>query len=126
MQDPKCVKCDAVIKVYSKQPNIKCAECGAYYVSSRQRYDITETDKDVEFVFEFKEFRCVHASYMNSCDNICPTLGMYCKDHTSDKFIDEVQREIVSNDKRLQDSKVKLDKVYESKRNWLITGISGI
>jgi hypothetical protein len=127
MQDPKCAKCSNTIKVYSyaNSNGIKCPDCGAYYELISQNSN-AQPGVDIGFTYEFLEFRCIHSSYLTPCENVCPTLGMYCKDHTSDKFIEEVQKEITSNDRRLQESKTKLDRVYESKKTWLIGKLSGI
>lgn len=127
MQDPKCVKCNSNIKVYSytNVGGIKCPDCGAYYQLLNQNNN-AQPGIDINFTYEFVEFRCIYVSYLNPCDNVCPAPEMYCQEHTSDKFIEEVQKEIVSNDKRLKESKDKLDKVYESKKTWLIGKLSGI
>lgn len=134
MQDLICIKCDNAIRLYSQDESIKCGkcgkcgECGAYYVSrlgSNQTVQVSASN-EIEIEYEFVEFRCIQSDYFKLCSNVCPAPYMFCQEHTDDKNVDSAIRDVQYNEKRLQTSKDKLEKIYESKKIWLIGKLSGV
>jgi hypothetical protein len=117
-----CEKCGCAIQMYSYQTEIKCAACGSTYelISSAIQ------EGNVEMVYEFAEFQCMHKTYSEQCPNKCPAPEMYCKQHTSDEAFKDACSSVKYCKERLAEAEDKLNRMEESKKTWLIEEVSGI
>lgn len=121
LQDTACIKCDSIIKLYSKTDTVRCENCGAFYGS----YNLNINEQEIEYTYDFSSFRCI-LSGIKKCENICPAPFMFCKEHTTDECFEKVNSELKYSEKRIADIKEKLERMEESKKNWIIKELSGI
>lgn len=121
MQDTVCVKCDSIIKLYAKTEAIRCENCGANYKSAG--FDLNE--QDIECSYEFNEFKCILGG-IKKCENTCPAPFMFCREHTTDECFNKINSELQYAEKRFNDIKEKIERMEESKKNWIIKDLSRI
>lgn len=128
----QCEKCDSNIYPKDNAVEIKCSECGAFYILSS---NVEDSINNNVAIFEFLEYRCIHrglakdrtkGSLYEECCNPCPSGSMYCREHCSDGDIESAENSVSYAHKRLRDAEEDLDNLKESKKIWLIEEISGI
>ena len=119
--DVDCVKCGVGVKVSGK-PDVSCGNCGAHYKLIKSEM----VEDKVEMEYDCVGFVCMYSTYQHTCKNSVPAPDMYCKDHSDDKAIDKVRQEIEYTERNLDSLKIKLARVEESKKVWLINQMAGI
>ena len=120
--DINCVKCGTGIRVSGKPEDLFCNACGCYY--KLMKAEIIENQ--VELEYDSMGFVCMFSTYNSNCRNYVPSPDTYCKDHSDDKTIEKVKQEIEYTEKNLNGLKVKLERIEESKKIWLINKLSGL
>jgi len=129
MYDVTCIKCNGKISGYKILKEFIC-ECGA-------KYDVNLTgnpkvlmgpkgDPTVEYLYNFLGFVCIHSSYSDRCENICPASFMYCKEHSDESSMDDIKKSIVYAEGNLNKIKESFERMQESRKTWLIKKVSGI
>lgn len=123
MQDSSCIKCGNRIYCKAQSSEAKCRACGA-------TYELEKSDIDGQHIscsYKFVHYRCIYSSIMTeSCNNVCPSSYMYCKEHISDDDFDSANRLITHTEQQLKTAVETLERMKESKRIWLIQEVSGI
>lgn len=122
MKSVDCLKCDASIRVGAAADHIVCENCGASYKVVNRKLDVSEVIYD----YDFNGFLCLNHSSYRPCFNACPAPYMFCEEHSDDKHIQDKQRDIQAAQKRLEEHKDLLNKIYESKKVWLTRKLSGL
>ena len=106
--------------------NTICKKCGAKYEIVEVKTLCGEKDNDIEVEYNFEDFNCLELGFFNSCKNTCPAPYMFCKGHSSDAFIDNIKTQISKAGTRVIELKDKLELIQKSKKNWMVTELSGI
>jgi hypothetical protein len=123
MQNAICAHCGALITTWrwNQEDTLTCAECGAVY-----RKGISELKVDEVFVtYDFVEFRCL-CKLPSPCSNVCPTGGMFCREHVSDEEFKKANDGKKYHQDRIAEVDKVLSRMQESKKVWIITQIGGI
>ena len=120
MQKACCEKCSNLIDFDSDE--VKCRECGAVY-----GIDSTEINEDeILKIYNFVEFRCMHRTYAESCNNKCLAPEMYCEEHTKDEDFISARNSLTYANDRVRVAGRVLERMEESRKLWLIKKVSGI
>src|SRR5271169_5723932 len=86
-----CEKCGESISLWvCPEKSVKCEKCGAVYVVVSSQY----ADQAVEFECVFSQFQCISKGISDSCANVCPAPGMYCKAHLTDDCYTTIRNSI--------------------------------
>jgi hypothetical protein len=119
-----CEMCLEKIFVKARSDTLKCDTCGARYQFDKS----IVCDQHIEYEYNFVGFECLYDDIItgNKCSNLCPSMKMYCKDHSSQEYQRRAEYNIQLIEKRLRDAKTTLDNINESKRIWLIQEVSGL
>ena len=121
MPDTICTECKYKIQFYNSFNNIRCNNCGAYYMVESKLI----VNSGVEFMYNFIEFKCTY-SFMEPCLNVCPMPYMFCKSHITEECAKQIKSSYIYASNALQRSKDRLKRIQESKKTWVITRLSGI
>lgn len=124
LEEFKCLNCGEIESFDKSVKEIRsCRECGALY---RLTSLLTDAEYKVKVEYEMDGFLCLEQTYFNKCKNCCPAPYMYCKEHSSEEAIQKAKEDIESAKRALEKAENKLEKVEASRKNWIITDISGL
>jgi len=101
----------------------RCGGCGARYVLISYFLD---DDDEVKIEYKMSGFTCMKNSYLDKCDNECPSTNMYCKDHSTEMDLQKALEAVSYAKKRVSEAELEYKRVEESRKAWLISGLSGI
>lgn len=119
--DVNCIKCGELIRVHNKPMEVYCI-CGAGYKLIKEEI----VEQHIEMEYNFTNFVCIFSNYSNRCNKSCPAPNMYCKDHCNDDAIETILRDIQYSEERMVQLKKRLENLQESRKNWIISEMSGI
>jgi hypothetical protein len=122
IKDISCQHCGNFISMWARSDFIKCNMCGASYEVKKS----TLKDQHVEYEFDFVGFQCIYNNVGSTCKNTCPSQGMYCEDHVSDKSFEKASSSISYFKKQVENAEERLEIMKESKKTWLILKLSGM
>lgn len=119
----KCEQCDTKVINDDLQTLGVCGNCGAQY--KLQAY--TEmSDGKFEVEYNFIGFGCIEGSVFDTCYNTCPAPYMFCKDHSSEEAEKRIKQNIKNAEHNLEKIKDKLDRILESRKQWLVVELGGV
>jgi len=118
-----CSQCSGTLYAFHKS-NLRCSDCGANYEKIEERTE----DLEWEIDYKLSGFKCRHHDFltMTYCDNDCPTSHMFCEEHISEKEFVRAKEMVRYNEKALESSKLILESMEQSKKNWLVNKLSGL
>ena len=122
----KCQHCDNNILGEAMVRETICKKCGAKYKLISVTTLHSDIDNEIKAEYQFENFNCIQLEFFDKCKNTCPAPFMFCKDHTNDTFIKISENMIERAEIKLVESKEKLELIKKSKKNWMITELSGI
>lgn len=120
----KCQGCGADFTPKKVNAKIACPNCGASYKETIRNID--DSNGTLKMTCEFDGYSCTFSKYGERCSGKCPAPGMFCMTHCDDVIIEDIQKDIIYNDKKIEEAKARLQQIEESKKTWMITELSGL